>query len=373
MRLGGTSGNGTGTGNQATPVTGDKGIAEIIKGLKGDVQVESVPELGILILRGGQSDVAAVMNVIREIERPSRRDGPQAPSLNVAVRQFRFVCQAAQRSLQGHLGHADRRRRGRQADDPDFLRGQAERRARPRAAGRHAWGAQAAQELDQPVNPELEFQVFRLRYGYAAQVAASVTEFYKSPEGAGHHSERVCRSRINSLIVQARPRDLVEVGRLIEKLDGPTASQATIKVFPLQNGDATSIQRLLETLFGTAGSAARSPEPANAEAGTETAAPTSCGSRWTCAPTASSPWARPTPCRAVEAVMTRLDNSDVHQRQTEVIRLKNNAADNVARAITDFVRSQRELQQIDPELLSNVELLEREVFVVSEPISNSLL
>ena len=69
----------------------------------------------------------------------------------------------------------------------------------------------------------------------------------------------------------------------------------------------------------------------------------------------------------------RLDNSDVHQRETTVIRLKNNAADNVARAITDFVRSQRELQQIDPEAMSNVELLEREVFVVSESVSNSLL
>ncbi len=45
----------------------------------------------------------------------------------------------------------------------------------------------------------------------------------------------------------------------------------------------------------------------------------------------------------------------------------------MARAITDFVRSQRDLQQIDPELMSSVELFEREVFVVSEPVSNSLL
>ena len=50
-----------------------------------------------------------------------------------------------------------------------------------------------ASELDQPVNPELEFQVFRLHYGYAAAVARSVTEFYKSPQGAGHLGERLCR------------------------------------------------------------------------------------------------------------------------------------------------------------------------------------
>ena len=54
------------------PVTpGQPNLSELIKGLKGDVTVESVPELGILILRGNPNDVDAVMKMIREIKRSS--------------------------------------------------------------------------------------------------------------------------------------------------------------------------------------------------------------------------------------------------------------------------------------------------------------
>ena len=68
-----------------------------------------------------------------------------------------------------------------------------------------------------------------------------------------------------------------------------------------------------------------------------------------------------------------MDNTDAHQRQTVVIKLKNNSSDAVAKAISDFVSSERAVSQLDPDLVSTVELLEREVFIVSEAVSNSLL
>jgi Flp pilus assembly secretin CpaC len=56
-----------------------------------------------------------------------------------------------------------------------------------------------------------------------------------------------------------------------------------------------------------------------------------------------------------------------------VLKLKNTSAELVAVSLNDFLQSQRDLASIDPELVSNVELLEQEIIVVAEPVSNSLL
>ncbi len=380
----------TQSGNQPTTgqvqlgqpgATSQKGISEIIKGLKGDVTVESVPELGILILRGGQSDVEAVMKVIREIERLSAVATPQ-----IHLLPLQYVNSESFATLVNEVYRALSTSRASEGTGKSLI--QVFPLAKPNAVLVLAPEAdmpavmKLATQLDQPVNPELEFQVYRLHYGYAVQVAKSVTEFYKSPKSLGTTVNVFADARTNSLIVQARPRDLTEVGRLIEKLDGPTASQATIKVFPLSNADATSIQRLLETLFGTTqrpGAQGQQQQGQQGQqqgadgTGSEAQAPTALRLSIDARTNSIIALGPPDTLRAVEAIITRLDNSDVHQRETTVIRLKNNASDNVARAITEFVRSQRELQQIDPEALSSVELLEREVFVVSEPVSNTLL
>jgi type II secretion system protein D len=391
---GGNQGGNTQGGNQPTtgqiPLgqtgqpggTGQKGISEIIKGLKGDVTVESVPELGILILRGGQSDVEAVMKVIREIERLS---AVATPSLHFLPLQY--VNSESFATLVNDIYKALATARSTEGGGKQLI--QVFPLAKPNAVLVLAPEAdmpavmKLANQLDQPVNPELEFQVFRLHYGYAATVARSVTEFYRSPKALGTSVNVFADPRTNSIIVQARPRDLAEVGRLIEKLDAPTASQATIKVFPLSNGDATSIGRLLETLFGTAQQQGRTGQQQQqqqqqgqqqgAEGSGESQSPTALRLSVDVRTNSIIALGPPDTLRAVEAIIVRLDNSDVHQRETTVIRLKNNAADNVARALTDFVRSQRELQQIDPEAMSNIELLEREVFVVAESVSNSLL
>jgi type II secretion system protein D len=385
-----SSGNQNGanqSGNQPTTgqiqlgqpgATNQKGISEIIKGLKGDVTVESVPELGILILRGGQSDVEAVMKVIREIERLSAVATPQ-----IHLLPLQYVNSESFATLVNEVYRALSTSRTAEGAGKSLI--QVFPLAKPNAVLVLAPEAdmpaviKLATQLDQPVNPDLEFQVFQIKHGYAAQVARSVTEFYKSPKGLGTSVNVFADARTNTLIVQARPRDLTEVGRLIERLDGPTASQATIKVFPLSNGDATSIQRLLETLFGTAqrpGAQSQQQGQQQQQQGAEGSdgqAPTALRLSVDARTNSIIALGPPDTLRAVEAIIIRLDNSDVHQRETTVIRLKNNASDNVARAITEFVRSQRELQQIDPEALSSVELLEREVFVVSEPVSNTLL
>src|SRR6202034_4291606 len=108
-----------------------------------------------------------------------------------------------------------------------------------------------SEQLDKPVIPETEFQVFPLKHGIAASIAKSVNDFYKGRTGLGTVVEAVADARTNSVIVQARPRDLEEGAQMIIRLDGPTAATATLKIFTLTNGDAATIVRLLESLFTT--------------------------------------------------------------------------------------------------------------------------
>src|SRR5262249_52011990 len=75
----------------------------------------------------------------------------------------------------------------------------------------------------------------------------------------------------------------------------------------------------------------------------------------------------------VEAVILTLDESDIRQRQNEVYRLKNSPAANVAQAITNFLQTQRQVETADPGPISPFEQIEREVIVVPETTSNSLL
>ncbi|MGE5195430.1 MAG: type II secretion system protein GspD, partial [Deltaproteobacteria bacterium] len=75
----------------------------------------------------------------------------------------------------------------------------------------------------------------------------------------------------------------------------------------------------------------------------------------------------------VEAVLLNLDESDIRQRQTDVYRLKNSYAPNVSNAISQFLQTQRQAAQAEPGLVSPFEQMDREVIVVPETTTNSLL
>lgn len=364
-----------GQGSNQIGQPGQQNLSELIKGLKGEVTVESVPELGILILRGNPTDVDAVMKVIREIERLSAGAAPQINILTLQYVNSDSFATLMNRVYQDLHGlRSTEAGAGTATKQPIHFYAI----GKPNAVLVIAPPAEMpgvmklAAQLDRPVVADTEFQVFPIRHGYAAQIAKSVSDFYKGRTGLGTVVMAVPDARTNSVIVQARPRDLDEVAKLITRLDGPTASQATVKVFTLVNGDAATIVRLLDQLFVAPGqrSGAGAQVPVSDSGDTP---PTTL--RLTADVRTNSIVAvgAPETLQAIYAVILRLDNMDAHQRQTVVIKLKNNSSDAVQRAINDFVRSERDVAAIDPDLVSTVELLEREVFIISEPVSNSLL
>jgi len=76
----------------------------------------------------------------------------------------------------------------------------------------------------------------------------------------------------------------------------------------------------------------------------------------------------------VEAILLRLDEEDQTGRRNQVYRLQNAPAQEVATAISQFLQNQRDLQQqIAPDTISPYAQIEREVIVVPELVSNSLI
>jgi len=75
----------------------------------------------------------------------------------------------------------------------------------------------------------------------------------------------------------------------------------------------------------------------------------------------------------VEAILMRLDESDLRMRQTVVMRLKNASAETVAEAVNDFLSSELDAEQPVDGLLSSVEQTDREVVIVPELVTNALI
>ncbi|MGH7137781.1 MAG: type II secretion system protein GspD, partial [Pirellulales bacterium] len=68
-----------------------------------------------------------------------------------------------------------------------------------------------------------------------------------------------------------------------------------------------------------------------------------------------------------------LDDSDVRERRSVVYKLKNAPALDVAVALNEYLQKERQTQQTAPGLMSPFEKIEREVVVVPELVTNSLI
>lgn len=178
----------------------------------------------------------------------------------------------------------------------------------------------------------------------------------------------------NALLVRGPARSMDLIGALIKELDRLPDISAQIKVFTIINGDATNLMTMLQTLFGQTTGAGQGGNLLNA--------PVTAGGENSLVQLRFSVDQRTNSIIAsgaqgdlgvVEAILLRLDEGDIRQRKTTVYRLKNAPAIDVATAINQFLTSERQVQQLAPTATSPFEQLEREVVVVPEAVSNSLI
>jgi type II secretory pathway component GspD/PulD (secretin) len=190
----------------------------------------------------------------------------------------------------------------------------------------------------------------------------------------------------NALVVSAPAESLELLEALIRQLDRLPAAEAQIKVFTIVNGDAATMVATLQTLFFAQANQPGQPGQGGmgmgAGMGAAARPPVSGVGENLTVPLRFASDTRTNSIIAsgamgdlnvVEAILTRLDDSDAGHRKSHVFRLKNSPAADIATAIGTFLRSQTQTQPTAPGLVSPFEQIEHEVIVVPEPVSNSLI
>jgi general secretion pathway protein D len=217
----------------------------------------------------------------------------------------------------------------------------------------------------------------------------------------------VSDARINSIVVSAPERTMKLIEAIVQELDTFSAAQGTVKVFKLNKADATNTATLLLNLFARAqqqaaggfggggfGGGGFGGQQQQQQQGRPllslTGEPT---------PGATLLELRVLPdtrtnslivsgslndLDTIAVIIARLDDAESVQQRTEVIRLRNTAAADVALAVTNFLSGQNQfLNQADQVAVAaaggvqqtgtSVLVNQRNFGVIAEPISNTLL
>ena len=202
---------------------------------------------------------------------------------------------------------------------------------------------------------------------------------------------------INALIVRAPSKSMPLIAELIKQLDIASNVEARIKVFEIQNGDASTLATALQQAFGlpTTQSNTQTNQANNLGLGGlfgQNLAGLSGGAESSLVPLRIATETRTnsiivsgsqSDLEVIEVLLLRLDEDNSRQRTTEVVWLRNSSAADVALAITTLITNQRQfLGQIQApagaggqqgQIYSVIERTDREVYVVAEPNTNSLI
>ena len=175
-------------------------------------------------------------------------------------------------------------------------------------------------------------------------------------------------ARANALVVTAPSDSMNLIAALIEQLDQAPDVIAELKVFTIANGDAVSLTEMLRTLFAAPEGQQNAGAGGVGEGGLvrvqfsydeRTNSIIAAGSKEDLA--------------VVEAILLRLDQGDIRERETTVYRLKNAFAQNVADALNNWLTTRRAAEQEAEVTISPFEQIDREVIIVPELASNSLI
>ncbi len=213
--------------------------------LRGEVNIQAMQELGILILKGNEADVAKVEEIIQRLETMSVGSLPAIHVLtlqNVDSEAMATLLTSVYEELTELRQRGSENRKTAafipviQPNAILILSSEIERQSI----------LELADELDKPLSPELEFQVFPLKSAIASQVVAALESFYEERPGLGTSVRAFADVRTNSLIVQGRANELAEVTKLVERIDKDDPS-ATVRmqIIPLKQAVA---QELSDTI-----------------------------------------------------------------------------------------------------------------------------
>lgn len=209
--------------------------------LRGEVNVQAMQDIGILILKGNEADVEKVQEIIRRLEKISVGSLPAIHVLtleNIDSEAFSTLLTSVYEQLTElrQRGGSNRKTAAFipvvQPNAILIISSEIERQSI----------LELAKELDKPLAPDFEFQVFQLKSAIASQVVTALTSFYSERPGLGTSIRAIADIRTNSVVVQGRPSELTEVKALIGRIDSDEpGAVAQMQVVALKNAVATEL------------------------------------------------------------------------------------------------------------------------------------
>lgn len=192
----------------------------------------------------------------------------------------------------------------------------------------------------------------------------------------------------NSLVVTGPSETMDLIAALIEQLDTIPAADTQIKVFQVVNGDAQTLLDMLENLFGATtnqqggfggggfgAQAGGNLTQLPLQGASATDGGTLINLRFSIDPRTNSIIASGPAgdLQVVEDLLNRLDEAEINQRRVFVYRLSNAPALDVSDAINAWLDSRSSVNDEDPRAVGGLNQTNREVIVVPEVVSNSLI
>ncbi len=202
-------------------------------------------------------------------------------------------------------------------------------------------------------------------------------------------------TRTNALIILAPPQSIELINAIVKELDVPPTAQAEIKVFQLKRADATGMLQILQQIYygnartGTTGGAFGN-QPFGGGFGNFGQTGGMTGQRM---PFAFQTAEGPSQVELrfgldqrtntlivagsrgdlvlVEAIINRLDSAELRERKDDVYRVRNSDANSLATTLSNYLRSVSQVMSIGDQ--TPFPQMEREVVIVPEPITNSLI
>ncbi len=227
-------------------------------GVIGDTQIQFVPELGTIIIRGSKRDVQRVMDVIKEIEDKSKLTAPEVKVLELQHADSNAVAALLEQLYEDVLSARQGEVSITSLDAPNALLLIGRKEAIEGLL-------ELIKKIDQPVGDSSRLRVFRLQNASAVDAEETIRSFFTDRPstsddlrpGIGLRVRVLADYRTNSLIISAAPRDMVEVTRLVNELDVQEhAAHNEIKIFPLNNAIAEELAPVLQTAINGEGEGA---------------------------------------------------------------------------------------------------------------------
>lgn len=209
------------------------------------VQIEMLPELDAVILRGRDQQLTDLSEIIKRLDDASRESKPVievVPLQHVNSESMSNLIEDIQEKFIGT-------RQGRVTVSPLVS---------PNALLVIGWGEsmdlmkQLIQQLDQPTKNESTLAVIPLKHAAASDVQTQLQSFYKGKDGLAPVVNSFADSRSNAIIVNGSPRDIAEIKKLLEQIDVPRNGMLqSARVFQIRHNLAADIAEALQDALAT--------------------------------------------------------------------------------------------------------------------------